>query len=389
MAITPKHSGVTPAPTRAHRSAGAVAFAASFVLLAGFTAAACGGNSSAGHTPGGSAASANGGEGDVGSGGSSANTDTGGASGSSHATGGSSSATGGSDAAGGDASGGTTSGGTTSGGTTSGGNSATGGSDMGTAGSGVIGGTTACDNGLDDDNDGLADGFDPECTGPWDNDEGSFATGIPGDNKDPKWQDCFFDGNSGGGDDGCRYPTTCLTGDTAADDKSCALAQNCIDYCAKLTPNGCDCFGCCTVQASDGSSVDIYTTSSCSLAQLDDEAACPRCQKSLDCQNTCGECELCPGKTEADLPESCTPPPTTGTGGSSGTGGTGSGGTDSGTGGTDPGTGGSSTGGTGGTDTPPPPSHTCDGGQQVCGPGLPACDGGMYCQLGCCMVVVR
>jgi hypothetical protein len=402
MAITPKHSGVTLPPTRAHRSAGAVAFAASFVLLAGFTAAACGGNSSAGHTPGGSAGSANGGEGDVGSGGSSANTNTGGSSGSSHTTGGSSSATGGSDAAGGDASGGTTSGGstsggstsggTTSGGTTSGGSSATGGT--GTAGSGVIGGTTACDNGLDDDNDGLADGFDPECTGPWDNDEGSFATGIPGDNQDPKWQDCFFDGNSGGGDDGCRYSTSCLTGDLAADDEACSLAQNCIDYCAKLTPNGCDCFGCCTIQANDGSSVDIYTTSSCSLDQLDDEAACPRCQKSLDCQNTCGECELCPGKTEADLPESCTPPPTTGTGGSSGTGGTGSGGTDSGTGGTDPGTGGSSTGGsstggTGGTDTPPPPSHTCDGGQQVCGPGLPLCENGMYCQLGCCMVVVR
>src|SRR5262245_10911807 len=40
----------------------------------------------------------------------------------------------------------------------------------------------ACSNGIDDDGDGLVDGFDPECTGPLDNDEGSFATGIPGDN---------------------------------------------------------------------------------------------------------------------------------------------------------------------------------------------------------------
>ena len=36
---------------------------------------------------------------------------------------------------------------------------------------------------------------------PLDNDESSFATGIPGDNMDACKQDCFFDGNSGMGDD--------------------------------------------------------------------------------------------------------------------------------------------------------------------------------------------
>ena len=36
-----------------------------------------------------------------------------------------------------------------------------------------------CDNGKDDDGDGLVDGLDPECTGPYDNDESSFATGAP------------------------------------------------------------------------------------------------------------------------------------------------------------------------------------------------------------------
>ena len=40
----------------------------------------------------------------------------------------------------------------------------------------------ACSDGKDNDGDGLIDGMDPECTGPLDNDEGSFATGIPGDN---------------------------------------------------------------------------------------------------------------------------------------------------------------------------------------------------------------
>src|SRR5690606_33835333 len=40
----------------------------------------------------------------------------------------------------------------------------------------------ACSDGQDNDGDGVADGFDSECTGPFDHDEGSFATGIPGDN---------------------------------------------------------------------------------------------------------------------------------------------------------------------------------------------------------------
>jgi hypothetical protein len=248
---------------------------------------------------------------------------------------------------------------------------------IGQAGAGTLGTGTTCDNGIDDDGDGLVDGLDPECTGPLDDDEGSFATGIPGDNKDPKWQDCFFDGNSGGGDDGCRYPTACLLGDKPADDPDCKLAQDCLDFCIDRTPNGCDCFGCCTIQGSDGSSVDIYTTSTCALDKLGDEVACPRCQKSLSCDNTCGECELCPGKTVADLPASCSGTP------EGGTGGTGSGGY----GGAPDATGGSSTGGT--DYVPPPPKYTCDGGQQVCGPDLPRCTDGLYCQLGCCMVVVR
>ena len=105
-----------------------------------------------------------------------------------------------------------------------------------------------CNNGLDDDGDGLIDGLDPECTGPLDNDEGTFSTGIPGDNRDPKWQDCFFDGNSGAGDDRCRYATECLYGTLSQDDPDCETSQACIDYCRRLTPNGCDCFGCCTVQ---------------------------------------------------------------------------------------------------------------------------------------------
>src|SRR5689334_2847679 len=49
-----------------------------------------------------------------------------------------------------------------------------------------------CSNCKDDDGDGKVDGDDPQCTGPLDNDEASFATGIPGDNIDAVDQDCFF-----------------------------------------------------------------------------------------------------------------------------------------------------------------------------------------------------
>ena len=146
------------------------------------------------------------------------------------------------------------------------------------------------------------------------------------------------------------------------------LTDACIKFCAPLVPNGCDCFGCCTVQLPAGGSVDIMLSSTCSLDKIDDPKACATCTKTDACGNTCGHCELCAGKTVADLPADCTPPPATG-----GTGGTGTGGT---------GTSGSSTGGTA---TGGGPSYTCDGGEVVCGPGLPACGLGTYCSLGCCI----
>ena len=73
-------------------------------------------------------------------------------------------------------------------------------------------GSTQCTDCIDNDGDGLVDWLDPECTGPLDRDESSYATGIPGDNIDPCKQDCWFDGNSGAGDDGCLFPSKCLPG---------------------------------------------------------------------------------------------------------------------------------------------------------------------------------
>ena len=209
----------------------------------------------------------------------------------------------------------------------------------------ICGGSCVCANGNDDDGDGLIDGLDPECTGPYDNDEGSFATGIPGDNRDPKWQDCFFDGNSGAGDDQCRYHTDCLYGVLDASDPDCQSSAACVSFCASRTPNGCDCFGCCTIQLDDGTSEDIIIGGSCSIENIADESACPRCTKTTQCDNGCGECELCLGKTVEDLPESCTPPE---------------------------------------TDAGTPPGYTCDNGETVCSADLP-CPGSYYCSLGCCL----
>ena len=140
------------------------------------------------------------------------------------------------------------------------------------------------------------------------------------------------------------------------------LTDACIKFCAPLTPNGCDCFGCCTVQDADGNTADVTLSATCSVDKVTDEKACPCCVKSDACGNTCGRCELCPGKTEADLPADCTPTGGGGTGGTGNTGGT------------------TSTGGGAGG-----PSYTCDGGEQVCGANLDPCPITHYCSLGCCL----
>ena len=207
-----------------------------------------------------------------------------------------------------------------------------------------------CNNGVDDDNDGVSDGFDTECSGPGDNDEGSFGTGIPGDNRDGACQDCFFDGNSGSGNDGCRYPTSCLTEGNASSGQgscnSCAPSQQCVNYCQQYTPNGCDCYGCCEVHKADGSIVNIVMSSSCTLENIDNPAACQQCVPSTACRNDCGECELCAGKTPAQLPSSCSGSSTT----------------------------------SGGT----PVNYTCEGGQTACNTDG-TCPSGFFCTYGCCL----
>jgi hypothetical protein len=166
-----------------------------------------------------------------------------------------------------------------------------------------------CNNGIDDDGDGTVDGFDVECTGGIDDDESTFATGIPGDNRDPKWQDCFFDGNSGAGDDRCRYPTECLTGELSLSDEACAVTQACRDNCQPRTPKGCDCFGCCTVELPGGGQADVLLVDTCSAEKIGDTEACPACVPSTECAAPPGDPDPTdPGEPDPGAPDGGEPP---------------------------------------------------------------------------------
>jgi len=187
----------------------------------------------------------------------------------------------------------------------------------GAAGAGAAGGIlgTQCTDGIDNDGDGRIDYDDPECLGGYDNDESSFAWGIPGDNIDFCKTDCFFDGNSGSGDDNCLWQLKCDPLSrmvscpydatyASAHPMECSLTasqpQVCVDRCSKLVPNGCDCFGCCTVPGLAGT---VRLDWSCTAGDFADPVKCPPCTQVTQCLNPCERCEVCIGK--ATLPLDC------------------------------------------------------------------------------------
>lgn len=163
-----------------------------------------------------------------------------------------------------------------------------------------------CANCVDDDADGLADALDPECAGSRDDDEATYGYGFassPGKTCD----DCYWDGNSGSGNDACSVSTQCSVSGTPANGScaTCAPTADCVSRCLAATPNGCDCFGCCEVFDASGTAHHVRLVSTCTAANLDDPTACPACLPNAACQNPCGRCELCPGRTLADLPADC------------------------------------------------------------------------------------
>lgn len=304
-------------------------------------------------------------------------------------------------ASGGTSSGGTSSGGTSSGGTSSGGTSTGGTSTGGTAGSGGCHVTKcqnmiyACGNCEDDDHDGKADMEDPDCLGPCQDNEDSYYGGIPGQPGPDCTVDCYFDKDSGYGNDDCQWNHRCdplsippkypPEGDSncayAPDkglqrDKTCyntdagvglyeQQSAQCHSYCGPLTPNGCDCFGCCELPAGSGKHVwlgsETDNVGTCTRADVNNPDKCRPCTPVQGCYNPCEKCELCLGKET--LPTECIPKPdggsTGGTGGSAGTGGT---------------------GGTTGTCY-----QQCPVGYQKCGSGCGGCDLGYFCLNGCCV----
>lgn len=208
----------------------------------------------------------------------------------------------------------------------------------------------ACSDGVDNDTDDLTDLNDPECVSSWDNDEGSFATGISGDNRDDACQDCFFDGNSGSGNDGCRLPTSCLTEGTAESGhgscSSCEQPEQCVTFCEAYTPNGCDCFGCCTVRLADDTTVHVALSAGCQIDGNTVGDGCSECVPNDSCNNNCGRCELCPGKTVEDLPADCLE----------------------------------------GGDGDATPAPACEDGAVACSSTQP-CDDGYSCDFGCCVLL--
>jgi hypothetical protein len=172
-----------------------------------------------------------------------------------------------------------------------------------------LGRVYACGDCDDNDQDGLVDAADPECTGPCDNREDSLDVGLPGSGSEACQEDCFFDRGAGSGQDGCRFSHQCdplsvapdypPTGDAACaydesakipgTKQSCeelraAQADSCAEICGPLTPNGCDCFGCCELPAGSGSYQWLATGLPC--------APVP------GCLNACEPCERCVGRPE-------------------------------------------------------------------------------------------
>jgi hypothetical protein len=181
-----------------------------------------------------------------------------------------------------------------------------------------------CGNCQDDDGDGAIDARDPDCLGPCDDSEAELGTGTASRVTGSCRTDCYFDRNSGSGNDGCSWSYDCDPRSVAPDffptgssmcefdpsDRSCdpGALSACEGSCLPLTPNGCDCFGCCELPAGSNSFIWLGAASDqkqCELATLADPSACKPCTPVPSCQNTCEECELCVGKSS--LPASCSP----------------------------------------------------------------------------------
>jgi hypothetical protein len=227
-----------------------------------------------------------------------------------------------------------------------------------------------CGDLLDNDADGLIDAADPDCLGPCDNTEDSYYGGIPGQNQSPCRMDCYFDNDSGHGTDDCFWSHKCDPhevppyyypkpdkGNACAYDADASIpgtsssceelqskqSETCLEVCLPLTPNGCDCFGCCELPQGSGKfvylgSVGADGSTVCTASAIDDPTVCHPCLPVSACFNGCDPCEYCLGKTE--LPPHCDDP-----------------------------------------------GEQCDGWQPCGGPEQAPCPSKTYCITGCCVPI--
>ena len=193
---------------------------------------------------------------------------------------------------------------------------------------------TQCSDCIDNDADGYVDGWDPECLRVDDNREDEFHSGYPADNNAVNLLDCFYDGDSGSGNDTCETHACCLLDEPCAtiatnfglgtntllkwwagnwENKCDELEpQTCINNCLPSTPPGCDCFGCCTICVGFECHDILLSTMNnfplCSQETFNDTTKCPTCTLHPQCSRPCDPdlCELCPGMTPLDLPAHCT-----------------------------------------------------------------------------------
>lgn len=232
--------------------------------------------------------------------------------------------------------------------------------------------TYQCGDAIDNDMDGLTDWQDPDCLGPCDNTENSYYGGIPGQSGPNCDVDCYWDSNSGSGDDNCFWNHKCDPLESMAPGSpepfnKCAYnpntnisgtnltctqlqqqqPQTCLDFCLNITPNGCDCFGCCELPSGSGKFVwlgsEVNGSGSCTADVINDPTKCKACTPVTSCLNACAQCEICIGKP--DLPPECMNNNMDGGGG----------------------------------------SGQCPMGVQPCGEiGQDPCPSGYYCVTGCC-----
>lgn len=185
-----------------------------------------------------------------------------------------------------------------------------------------------CGDCLDNDGDDLFDAEEGNaiCLNQCDNQESNenLSTNVPGEGGENCTADCYFDVGGGISDNEAAWNYVC---DIEVPMQNCSWQDRDYDricapffdeegipvafvpednFCEAITPNGCDCFGCCDIFGIEGfvflGTEDGDFGGNCTLETPE---YCGSCTIQQECFNEVGECELGIGMTVDDLPEHC------------------------------------------------------------------------------------